>query len=208
MPTVKLIGNITLYDKIVQYMNDPSDPDNALSPKQKEQCDRWIQAYSIMRNYNNLATTVKRLAVLYPHLSRMQLYRDCGNAEKLFGEVNRATKEGIRHLSTEIIKDAIAMARLQRKPGVMINGAFKMAVVNNAMDIDIEMPDFKSDMAKHEYRVALNQDGLDALRKLTGMGHIDLDQGMLEDIDYQELPDDNSTTDADNTETDPENTNA
>lgn len=174
---MKLLGKATHYDRIVAYMKD-ENAEVDLTAHEKSMLDRWMEAFTLMRNYNSTADTAAILMKRFPGLSRATAYRDCSNAISLFGDISKSTKEGIRHLTTEIIRDAIELARSKNDGANMIKGAVAIARVNGVNDTDPDLPDFEL-LEPHTYELGLDDKMIGALRSMIAGGKVDL--GMIVD---------------------------
>jgi hypothetical protein len=194
---MKLLGKKTSYDNIVAFMKD-EQAETDLTIHEKTMLTRWMEAFTLMRNYNSTADAAAILMKRFPGLSRATAYRDCSHAVSLFGDISKATKEGIRHLATEIIRDAIAIARAKNNEDGMMKGGVAIAKVNGVNLTEAET--FKWDeLEPHTYELALDDQMLKALRSMLKGGKIDLTavvnamSDQAEDIDYvevkKELPD-------------------
>ena len=171
-----LIGNISVYQKIVNYMKDPDNGD--LTESEQTLVNRWIEAWTLMRENDSMARTVKIMQFKYPNMSRAQCYQDCANAISMFGDISKASKEGIRNLCSEIVKDAIRMARIQNKPGIMIQGAKELAMINGVNEVDVEAPNFAL-LEPHIYNIMLDDNSMKVLSKiLNTKGVINLDENV------------------------------
>ncbi|SDG67881.1 hypothetical protein SAMN05421827_109133 [Pedobacter terrae] len=109
----------------------------------------------------------------FPGLSRATAYRDCANALSLFGDIAQSTKQGIKHLATEIVKDAIGIARIKNNEVAMIQGAKEMASINGVNTVDPDLPDF-SKLEPNTYNISLPQNVISALQSMITGGHINL----------------------------------
>lgn len=169
---MRLIGKISQYEKIVAYMKDPEADEETLSEKEKEMLDRWIEAFTFMRNYNSMADAAALLMKRFPGLSRSTAYRDCSSALSLFGDIALAKKDGIKHLATEIVRDSIAIARLKNNEDGMRQGASAMATINGVNITDPDLPDFAK-LEPHEYVIGLPENFITAFQNAISGGHMD-----------------------------------
>lgn len=169
----KLIGKITVYDKIVGYMKNPEAELSELTAKEKHLLDRWQEAFTLLRNYKSTFDAAAILMKRFPGLSRAQAYRDCANAQSLFGDISATTKEGIKHLASEIVRDAIAIARVKNNESEMRAGALALAKINGVNQTDPDLPDF-SLLEPHQYIFGLPESTKIALEHMIKGGRIDL----------------------------------
>src|SRR5690554_846482 len=127
---MRLIGKVSQYDKIVAYLKNPDSDSSELTAKEQEMLNRWDEAFTLLRNYNSTADAAAILMKRFPGLSRATAYRDCASAISLFGDISQSKKEGIKHLTTEIARDAIAIARIKNNEDGMLKGAKVIADIN------------------------------------------------------------------------------
>jgi len=169
---MKLIGKTSHYERIVAFMNDRLG-ESELTDHEKTLINRWNEAFTLIRNYNSTADAVALLMKRFPGLSRASAYRDCSNALSMFGDISKSTKEGIRHLSTEIVRDAISMAREANDYSEMRQGGKDLAAINGVNLNDPDMPDFDQ-LEPHTYEVMLDPMSMKALQAMIKGGNIDL----------------------------------
>jgi hypothetical protein len=168
---MKLIGKTTSYDKIVAYMKD-EEANVDLTEHEKELVKRWQEAFSILRN----RTTSDAAAILmkrFPGLSRASAYRDCTNAINLFGDISKSNKEGIRHLSTEMIREAYAIAKGKNNEDAMIKAAVAIAKVNGVNIIDPETFNWE-ELEPHTFVLGISDRMVKAFEAMISGGKIDL----------------------------------
>jgi tellurite resistance protein len=168
---MKLIGKTTSYDKIVAYMKD-DEAKVDLTEHEKELIIRWQEAFSILRN----RTTSDAAAILmkrFPGLSRASAYRDCTNAINLFGDISKSNKEGIRHLSTEMIREAYAIAKGKNNEDAMIKAAVAIAKVNGVNIIDPETFNWE-ELEPHTFVLGISERMVKAFEAMIRGGKIDL----------------------------------
>ena len=198
---MKLLGKTSHYDKILAYMKNPNAEISELTDHEREMLDRWNEAFSLMRNYNTTADAAAILMKRFPGLSRATAYRDCSNAISLFGDISKSTKEGIRHLSTEITRDAIQIARIKNNEDAMIRGAESIAKINGVNINDPDLPDFDQ-LEPHTYELSLPDNAIRALQYMIASGKIDLNglvNTMAETAEDAEIIEDPKPLDDENT---------
>lgn len=170
---MRLVGKVSSYDKIIAYMTSPEGESNDLTDHERKMLDRWMVAFNFQREYKSTTQSADMLMKMYPGLSRATAYRDCAAAISLFGDISKATKEGIRHLATEITKDAISLAKENLDYDAMIRGAATIAKINGVNLIDPDMPDFEK-LAPHTFNISLPPVALNALMDMLKGGRVDL----------------------------------
>lgn len=170
---MRLIGKITSYDKIIAYLKDPEGNVDLLTANEQTMLNRRMEAFTLIRNYNSHADAAAILMKRFPGISRATAYRDCADAISIFGDISKATKEGIRHLATEITMDAIGIARLKNNEEAMMKGAKAISDINGVNTIDPEMPDFDS-LQPHTYNIVLPDGFLKVFQQMLKGGKVDL----------------------------------
>jgi len=164
---------VSNYDQIVANLKDPEADTSTLTPHQQQLLARWNEAFTLLRNYHSTADAAAILMKRFPGLSRATAYRDCANAQSLFGDISQSTKQGIKHLSTEILRDAINIARIKNNEMGMIAGAKEIANVNGVNQVDPDLPDF-SKLEHNTYNISMPENAIKALQVLISGGQINL----------------------------------
>jgi hypothetical protein len=194
---MKLLEKDNNQEAIIAYLRDPESDIENLSYKQKQLLDYYTDAYTLLRNYNSVPDAMNILIRLSEKrgakISRSTARRYVYDAMDVFGYSSKIKKEGIQHYATEVMRDAIAMAKEQKDPKTMIMGAEKIASLNGSD----EMEGFNAEMLEpHIIQILLDPEALKLLKMLTGKGSIDLDTLMgnamnsyAEDAEYDESKD-------------------
>lgn len=147
--------------------------ESELTGHEQQMMIRWNEAFTLMRKYTSTADAAAILMKRFPGLSRATAYRDCANAVSLFGDISVAKKEGIRHLTTEMIRDAYAIARAKNNEDGMIKAAVAIAKVNG---VNLNDPDTFNweELEPHTYELGMDEQMISALRSMIKGGKIDL----------------------------------
>ena len=169
---MKLIGKVSQYEKIVAFMKDPEGDETGLTEHDKETITRWMEAFTFLRNYNSSADASALMMKRFPEISRATAYRDLATALSLFGDISKSTKEGIRHLASEIVKDAIDMARNNNDYDAMMRGGNSLAKINGVNILDPDAIDFAA-LAPHNFQIVLPDGVLDFLKSMIKTGRVD-----------------------------------
>lgn len=93
----------TSFDKIWAYYKSPKK--FQLTPNQELVKERWMAAWTSLLAKNSKTQTVEILREAYGY-GRAQAFRDIRNAERLFGQVMRADREGQMALMYEFALEA------------------------------------------------------------------------------------------------------
>nr|WP_199079080.1 hypothetical protein [Pedobacter sp. ASV19] len=190
----KLLQKDNNNEAIIAYLTNPdSDIDN-LTYKQKQLLDYYTDAYTLMRNYNSVPDAINVLIKLSEKrgekISRSTARRYVYDAQDVFGYSSKVKREGILHYSTEVMMDAIAMAKEQQDPKTMILGAKEVASLNGSNEI--EGPNFDM-LEPHIIQILLDPEAMKIIKMLTGKGSLDLDtlmgnamNSLAEDAEYDD----------------------
>lgn len=144
-----------------------------LTEHEQQKLIRVNEAWTLMRKFTTTADAVAILMTRFEGLSRASAYRDCADAVSLFGDLSLTKKEGLRHLSTEMVKEAYQLAVLQKDPHAMIKAAAEISKING---VNLNDPD-TFDWAKlepHTYVLGIDEQMVKALKSMISNGKIDL----------------------------------
>lgn len=190
----KLLQKDNNKEAIITYLTTPDADIDALSFKQKQLLDYYTDAYTVMRNYNSIPDTINVLIRLSEKrndkISRSTARRYVYEAMDVYGYSSKIKREGIQHLTSEIMLDAIAIAKSQNDAKTMIMGAKELAALNGSDEI--EGPNFDM-LEPHIIEIMLDPEAMKMLKILSGKGSIDLDvlmgnarNSMAEDISFED----------------------
>lgn len=83
--------------------------DDSLTPKQKEQLQRYEAAFTIWLDKPWLSDKeIREFLVKRYNISVSQAYIDIKNLQFLFGKVRNASKEWYRYMANELVKEAVS----------------------------------------------------------------------------------------------------
>jgi hypothetical protein len=171
---MRLIGKVSSYEKIIAYLKDPEGNADQLTENEQRMLTRRMEAFTLIQGHN-YADAAAILMKRFPGISRATAYRDCADAVSMFGDISKATKDGIRHLASEIVRDAISIARLKNNEEGMIKGAKALADINGVNTMDPDMPDFSA-LEPHTYVLGLPPKFIKVMELMIKGGKIDLTQ--------------------------------
>lgn len=169
---MKLLGKISSYDKIVAFMTNELE-ESKLTEHEQQMCIRWNEAWTLCRKFMSTADAAAILMKRFPGLSRAQAYRDCANAESLFGDIRQTKKEGIRNLVTEMLKDHYSTAKKMGELSEMRLSAVSIAKVNAVNVNDPDTFDWEK-LEPHTYVLGIDPQMIQALKSMISGGKIDL----------------------------------
>jgi hypothetical protein len=182
------------YENIIAYMQSNESQDltvSGLTEHEQQLCIRWNEAWTLIRNYHSTSDAAAILMKRFP-ISRATAFRDCANAMSLFGDLNKSNKEGIKHLSTEMIKDGAKIHRAMNDGDGLIKAGVAIAKVNGVNVTDPDLPDFKK-LEPHTFNIVLDDLATRAIHYLISTGRIDLTlvseamQIVAEDVEFTEV---------------------
>jgi hypothetical protein len=174
---MKLLGKSTQYEHVVAFMKDEL-AETDLTPHEQELVKRWNEAWTLMRSGKSTADAAAILMKRFTGLdgkplSRATAYRDCSNAISMFGDFSVSTKDGIKHLTTEMVRDASVIARAKNNEDGMIKAALAIARINGVNTTDPDLPDM-SKLDPHTYVMQMDPLTIKAFHHLIKTGRIDL----------------------------------
>ncbi|MGY4385649.1 hypothetical protein ACVWYN_002695 [Pedobacter sp. UYP24] len=172
---MKLLGKMSSYERIVAYYKDPEGDVSTLTEHEQIMLSRWNEAFTLQRNYTSTSDSAAILMKRFPGISRATAYRDCSHAISLFGDISKATKDGIKHLATEIVRDGIGIARMKNNEDAMIKGGVAIAKINGVNLVDPDLPRFDL-LQQNTYEVNLPPAAVSLLEAMIKGGSIDLTQ--------------------------------
>ena len=172
---MKLLGKISKYDKILAFVKNPDADISELTEHEQKVMKRWFDAYNMQRNYRSVPDVAAILMKLYPGLSRSTAYRDCKDAISLFGDANKSTKEGIRNLAMEMVKDGAAIAKVKNNEDGLIKAGNALAKIGGVNVTDPDLPDFHK-LEPNRYVLGLPPQLVKLLELMGKGGKIDLTQ--------------------------------
>ena len=95
------------FDKIYAYYRDATK--YPLTENQTKLKDRWLAAFTLRQNFHSKEQAANVLMEKYD-ISRAQAYRDLKNAERLFGNVMKADRDGSLAILLEYSHKFLLMA--------------------------------------------------------------------------------------------------
>lgn len=108
-----------------------------LTPKQEEIRQRLVAAHGLLCRFHSPARATKKHAKRW-NLSDVQAWRDVRDAISLFGDVQKAEKEGIRYIVFEYAVETFRQAKKNKDYKAMSRAVDTMSKV---MGLDKESPD-------------------------------------------------------------------
>ena len=177
----------TPFDLIrASYLDEAAAP---LSPELKLRREHIETAHSLLVNFHSLENAAKTVGERYG-LSRATAYRRCQEAIRLFGDVTRSYKDGIRHLLYEYSMKVLALA-LGRKNEYKLpdpdlkaaNAAIKNMAVLKGLDKDDSSAMTPELLGNKNYFLTVNVGGGSGPAKVIDLGNLErLDAGTYAEV--------------------------
>ena len=120
-------------------------------------------------------------------VSQATAYRDIGNALKIYGDVGKADKEGMRFLIFEYNQQALEIAFKEKN----------LTEIGKCLDRMIKLADFDKDdklvnldkLKNMDITITLDSRSKKGIEKMTSEGVVDFNNFGVEDTEFEELND-------------------
>tara|TARA_B110000093_G_scaffold30201_1_gene30541 strand:- start:425 stop:1000 length:576 start_codon:yes stop_codon:yes gene_type:complete len=170
------------YDKIYAYYKDSTR--YTLTPKQTELKDRWLASFTLRQNFHSREQAANVLMEKY-EISRAQAYRDLKNAERLFGNVMKADRDGSLAILLEYSHKFLLMA-IKAKDLKAIGKALEL--MGKYADVDKEIGiNFNPEKLENKpVKMSINKEVGNAIIKHLLTGSLDFNNLTI-DTDFEEV---------------------
>lgn len=180
LPTIKT-GDSS-FDKIYAYYKDSTK--YPLTPKQAELKDRWLAAFTLRQNFHSREQATNVLMEKY-EISRAQAYRDLRNAERLFGNVMKADRDGSLAILLEYSHKYLLMA-VKAKDLKAIGKALELMGKYAEVDKENAINFNPEKLENKPVKMAIQKEVGDAILKHLLTGTIDFNEIAI-DTDFEEI---------------------
>ena len=172
------------YDKIYAYYKDSTR--YTLTPKQTELKGRWLASFTLRQNCHSREQAANVLMEKY-EISRAQAYRDLKNAERLFGNVMKADRDGSLAILLEYSHKFLLMA-IKAKDLKAIGKALEL--MGKYADVDKENGiNFNPEKLENKpVKMSINKEVGNAIIKHLLTGSLDFNNLTI-DTDFEEVED-------------------
>lgn len=180
LPTIRT-GDST-FDRIYAYYKDPKK--HPLTPKQEEKKDRWLAAFTLRQNFHSREQAANVMMEKYD-ISRAQAYRDLRNAERLFGNVMKADRDGSLAIMLEYSHKFLLMAvkaKDLKAVGKALELMGKYAEIDKEQGINFN-PDKLEDKPD---KLSMPKEVVQAIATHLKAGVVDFNE-MAVDVDFEEV---------------------
>lgn len=174
------------FDKVYAYYKDPKK--YPLRDKQLELKDRWLAAFALRQNFHSREQATNVLMDKYK-ISRAQAYRDLRNAERLFGNVMKADRDGSLAILLEYSHKYLLMA-VKAKDLKAIGKALDLMGKYSEIDKDVNVNFNPEKLENTPIKMSVPKDVANAIiSHLSETGTVDMNKLEVEDVDYEDLGD-------------------
>src|SRR5690606_7417547 len=187
----KLLVPDTNKDAIMAYLINPEDDNVKLTRKQQDLLDWYVDAYTIVRNYNSIPDAIQVLKKLGDRrgtpISASTARRYINDGLEMFGQVNLLKPNVIKHLVVETLLDARNMAKSQNNPAAMIQAAEKLHKIGGEEDANSL---YAEDIERHTVVINIDQKAKRALDMIYKTGVVDFGDmlnAQAEDASFEEV---------------------
>lgn len=182
LPTIKT-GDSS-FDKIYAYYKDASK--YPLTAKQTELKDRWLAAFTLRQNFHSREQAANVLIEKYG-ISRAQAYRDLKNAERLFGNVMKADRDGSLAILLEYSHKYLLMA-VKAKDLKAIGKALELMGKYAEVDKEHAINFNPEKLEDKRIKMSVDKPTQLALLKHLTQGGVDLND-LIVDAEFEEVED-------------------
>lgn len=183
-----------------QYRNKPTSLDAIrayyldtrgrakLTAKQEEIRQRLVAAHGLLCRFHSPTRAIKKHKKRWD-LSDVQAWRDVRQAISLFGDVQKAEKEGIRYIVFEYSIETFRQAKKAKDFKAMARAVDTMTKIMGLDKESPDLPDFEK-LKPAMIVVGLPDDQVQRLDTILAAGAVDLSQGLPtaeEYLEYEEV---------------------
>ncbi len=173
------------FDKIYAYYKDATK--YPLTEKQTELKNRWLAAFALRQNWHSREQAANVLMEKYD-ISRAQAYRDLKNAERLFGNVMKADRDGSLAILLEYSHKYLLMA-VKAKDLKAIGKALDLMGKYAEVDKENTINFNPEKLENKPIKMSVPKEVSNAiLKSLTG-GTVDFNNLEVEDVEHEEIED-------------------
>lgn len=164
---------------LASYMDDSI----TLTDFQKKMKERIKSAFTYMLNWRSRQQVAKLLIENFD-ISTATAYRDISMALRIYGDVNKADKEGMRFILIEYNHNLMQMAAKEKN----------LEVMGKCIDRSMKLVDFDKEdnlvnlekLANMDIEIKLSKSSEKALQGMMNQGVVDLNNFEIEDVEYED----------------------
>ncbi|MCA8831960.1 hypothetical protein [Hymenobacter pini] len=161
----------TALDRIrASYLHEGAEA--ALSADDKSRKEELEAAHGLLVNYHSMEQAVPLLVGRFG-FSRATAYRRCNEAIRLFGDVTRSYKDGIRHILYEFAMKVFQLAASAKPPDLKaMNASIKNMAILKGLDKDDSNALTPEVLANRSYVLNITLAGSDGQTKTIDLGNL------------------------------------
>ncbi|WP_340074533.1 hypothetical protein [Leptobacterium sp. I13] len=172
------------FDKIYAYYKDPSK--YPLTKKQTELKERWLAAFALRQNFHSREQASNVLMEKYD-ISRAQAYRDLKDAERLFGNIMKADRDGSLAILYEYSHKYLLMA-VKAKDLKAIGKALELMGRYSEIDRETAINFNPEKLEDKPIKVSVPKEVSQAIVKALSKGTVDFNDFAI-DVEHEEVED-------------------
>lgn len=157
-----------------------------LTPKQEEMKNRIKTAFSLLLNFHSREQAAKVMEQQF-EISTATAYRDIGNALKIYGDINKASKEGMRYIIFEYNQKLLQLATKEKNLEAMGRALDRMIKLAE-LDKEENLVNLEK-LANMDITISIGKKAEKAIVEANNKGVVNLNDFQAEDIDYEDLGD-------------------
>jgi len=174
------------FEKILaSYLNEGIQ----LSPFQLDMKNRIKTSFSLLLNWHSREQAAKVLQEQFD-ISQATAYRDIGNALKIYGDLNKASKEGMRYIILEYNQKLLQLATKEKnlaEMGKALDRMIKLAELDKEENlVNLEK------LANMDITITIGKKAEKAIVESNSKGVVDLNDMEAEDISYETIEEEDS----------------
>ena len=163
-----------------------------LTEKEKEVEQRLRNAFTILAaGWSVKETAQKLMKVNKKEISLQTAYRDIADAKKLFGDIEKSTKEGDRAIISEMAIRVYRLAMKNRNFREMNVAVANLIKLKGLAQEIANLPKWE-ELAPHKFDIVIPPELLDHFKKMIATGSVNLTDRKIEgviDISHEEIED-------------------
>lgn len=171
------------FDKIWAYYKNPKR--FQLTDNQEATKERWLAAWTSLLQKNTKTQTVEILQEAYG-ISRAQGFRDIRNAERLYGQVMRADREGQMALMYEFALEAFKKCM---DKGDMKEARGFFTEMRECLGKEDPIHFNPEKLENVPIKMSVPKEVISAIIKTLGSGVVDFNTLTVEDVEHEEIAD-------------------
>ncbi|MCB0597756.1 MAG: hypothetical protein KDD28_27000 [Phaeodactylibacter sp.] len=159
-----------------------------LTSKQEEIRQRLVAAHSLLCRFHSPTRAIKKHQKRW-ELSDVQAWRDIRHAITLFGDVQKAEKEGIRYIIYEFAVETFRMAKKEKDFNAMARAVDTMSKIMGLDKESPDLPDFEK-LKPAMIVVGLPEDQVKRLDTMLNTGAVNFSTALPtaeEYLEYEEI---------------------